>query len=45
MELVSFVIAFQAILHKQGRIQGSNWGDRPPKTYKSNFFHHDFVQF
>ena len=22
-----------------------NWGDRPPKTYKSNFFPHDFVQF
>jgi len=20
-------------------------GDRPPKTYKSNFFYHDFLQF
>ena len=28
-----------------GRIQGDDWGDRPPKTYKSNFIHHDFVQF
>jgi len=26
----------------QGR---SDWGDRPPKTYESNFIHHDFVQF
>jgi len=30
----------------QGRIQGDDWGDRPPpKTYESNFIHHDFVQF
>jgi len=28
----------------QGRIQGvGNWGDNPPKTYESNFIHHDFV--
>jgi len=20
-------------------------GDRPPKTYESNFIHHDFIQF
>jgi len=27
--------------------QGGDWGDRPPppKTYKSKFFHHNFVQF
>ena len=24
---------------------GSDWGDRPPKTYESNFIHHNFVQF
>jgi len=30
----------------QGHVQGGDWGDRlPPKTYKSNFFHHDFLQF
>jgi len=22
-----------------------DWSDRPPKTYESNFFHHDVVQF
>jgi len=22
----------------QGRIQGDDWGDCPPKTYESNFF-------
>ena len=22
-----------------------DWGDRPPKTYESKSFHHDFVQF
>jgi len=33
-------------MHLQGRIQGGDgWGDRPPKTYESNFVHHDFVQF
>jgi len=25
---------------RQGRIQGGDWGDRPPKTYESNFIHH-----
>jgi len=30
---------------KQCRIQGSDWGDRPPKIYESNFIHHNFVQF
>ena len=24
----------------QGWIQGGDWGDRPPKTYESNFSHH-----
>jgi len=24
----------------QGRIQGCDWGDRPLKTYESNFIHH-----
>jgi len=24
---------------------GSDWGNCPPKTYESNFIHHDFVQF
>jgi len=24
---------------------GGDWGDRPPKAYESNIFHHDFVQF
>jgi len=25
--------------------QGIDWGDLPPKTCESNFFHHDFEQF
>jgi len=25
--------------------EGGDWGDGPPKTYESNFFRHDFVQF
>jgi len=25
--------------------RGGDWGNCPPKTYESNFFHHDFVQF
>jgi len=29
----------------RGGSRGGDWGDRPPKTYESNFFHHDFVQF
>jgi len=30
----------------RGRSSGGDWGDRPPpKTYESNFIHHDFVQF
>jgi len=29
----------------RGGSKGGDWGDRPPKTYESNFFHHDFVQF
>jgi len=29
----------------QEQIQGGNWGDHPPKTYESNFFHYDFVHF
>ena len=24
---------------------GGYWDDRPPKTYESNFIHHDFAQF
>ena len=24
---------------------GGDWGDRPPKTYESNFIHHNFVHF
>ena len=32
-------------LRGSGGSRGSDWGDRPPKTYESNFFHHDFVQF
>jgi len=23
---------------------GSDWGDRPPKTYESMFVHHNFLQ-
>ena len=33
------------MLIKQGGSRGGDWGDRPPKTYESNFFHHNFVQF
>ena len=29
----------------QRRVQWSDWGDSPPKTYESNCFHHDFEQF
>jgi len=29
---------------KQGRIQGVDWDDRPPKTIESDYIHHDFVQ-
>jgi len=25
--------------------KGGDWDDRPPETYESNFFYHDFVQF
>jgi len=28
----------------RGGSRGGDWGDNPPKTYESNFFHHDFVQ-
>jgi len=35
-----------SVKSEQGRIQGDDWGDRPPpKIYESNFIHHDFVQF
>jgi len=34
-----------SVQYKQERIQGGDWGDRPPKTYESNFIHHAFVQF
>jgi len=34
----------KALSHK-GRSREWCWGDRPPQTYESNFFHHDFVQF
>jgi len=30
---------------KQGRIQGAIWAIAHHKTYESNIFHHDFVQF
>jgi len=34
------------LLHSSGAVPGGgDWGDRPPKTYESNFFHHEFVQF
>jgi len=26
----------------QGWIRGGDWDDRAPKTYESNFIHHDF---
>jgi len=29
----------------RGGSRGENWGDRSPKTYESNFIHHDFAQF
>jgi len=29
----------------QGQFQGSNSGDRLPKTYETNSIHHDLVQF
>jgi len=29
----------------RGGSGGDDWGDRPPKTYESNFFHQDFVLF
>jgi len=29
----------------RGRIQGVDWAIAPPKTFESNVFHHDFVQF
>ena len=28
---------------EKGRIKRGDWGDRPSKTYKSNFVHHDFM--
>ena len=28
-----------------GDTSGSDWGDRPPKTYERNFIQHDFLQF
>jgi len=33
-------------IHRRGAgaDPGGDWGDRPPKTYESNFFHHDFLQ-
>jgi len=29
----------------RGGSRGGDWGDRPSKTYESNFIHHDFLQF
>ena len=26
-----------------GADPGGDWGDRPPKSYESNFIHHDFI--
>jgi len=37
-------VALQTWLWHRGKSRG-DWGHRPPKTYESNFFHHDFVQF
>jgi len=29
----------------RGGSRRGDWDDRPPKTYESKFFHHDFAQF
>jgi len=42
---VSVLLYKHSFIPRQGQIQWGDWGDRPPKTYTSNSFHHDFVQF
>jgi len=36
---------FWNVCCSQRRIQGGDWGDRPPKTNESYFIFHDFAQF
>jgi len=32
-------------LLRTGADPGGDWSDLPPKTYESNYIHHDFIQF
>jgi len=37
-------IGFTRVHHKQGGSRVGGWGNRPPKTYESNFIYHAFSQ-
>jgi len=41
---ISTVLAVYC-LRSRGGSKGGDWCDHPPKTYESDFIHHDFVQF
>ena len=36
---------YHSVNHAEADPGGGNWGDRPPKPYKSNFIHHGYVHF